>query len=427
LKIAHVNTHDISGGAAIAAYRLHTGLRQMGQESIMFVDRWCGDDFSIVKFQSPSDLVNRLLRHFRYERLSRTFNRYRATTPEGLDFFSDDRSPYGGSVQKQLPVCDVINLHWIAEFIDYISFFSRVPRHTPIVWTLHDMNPFTGGCHYDAGCGRYNQGCGECPQLGSSFSNDLSRRIWKRKEKAYRHLSSNGLTFIALNRWMADEIKSSTLLNRFPVRMIPNGVDTEIFQPIDKLIARKALNIPHEKKIILFSAGNIKNRRKGLYLLQNGLSALEETDQIFLLSVGGGASSVDLPIESLHIGPAQNDRFLSLLYNAADLYVIPSVQDNLPNTVLESMACGTPVIGFNVGGIPDMVRCGKTGYLVKPYETKALGAAISSMLKNTEKMNHMAQECRRVVLEHYTLERQAVQYIALYEELIAKSSQGSSN
>lgn len=426
MKVLHLNTYDVTGGAALATYKLHRGLRSLGHDSSMVVAYKKSTDPTVSAFVPRKDFKTRLFRRGRSEYIRREFSRYTATRPTGFELFSDDRSPYGSELARQLPPSDVIHLHWVAGFIDYRGFFAGVPSHVPIFWRLSDMNAFTGGCHFDHGCGRQHTGCGACPQLGSSDERDLSRRIWKRKQAAFNALRPDRLHIVALNRWMAAEVRRSPLLGRFHLAVIPNGVETDVFEPRDSKLARDVLGIPQDANVILFAADAVTNRRKGFELLIQALKGLPDSLNAFLVSVGGGSPRMDNFIRHLHVGHLENRRLLSLVYSAADVYVVPSLQDNQPNTVLESMACGTPVIGFDVGGIPDMVRPGITGLLAPVEDVRAMRSAVVEMLLQPEKRKAMAAECRRVVLEEYTLDKQVCSYADLYAAALHKSLQNYS-
>jgi glycosyltransferase involved in cell wall biosynthesis len=280
------------------------------------------------------------------------------------------------------------------------------------------MNPFTGGCHYDEGCGRFASGCGMCPQLGSARLSDFSRRIFLRKQKALNCIGVHRLHIVAQSRWIAGEAARSPLLGRFPITVIPNGVDTNAFRPRNRAFSRDVLGIPHTSKAILFVAESTRNRRKGLDLFTKALRSLPDVSSVTVL-IAGHSKPEDLTgLDCRLMGLQGNDRLLSLLYSAADVFVIPSRQDNLPNTVLESMACGTPVVGFNVGGIPDMVRPGSTGWLAEPGDADSLSAVITRSLSNTAEREAFSSRARSVVEEEYTLELQVRRYRELYESAI---------
>ncbi len=420
MKVVLINKNDITGGAALAAYRLHTGLRMLGHESIMFVHRKLSNEPSVIVYKPPMSMLSRLLRRNRRKRIERDLIRYKKSRPSGLEIFSDDRCQFGESTVKQLPSCDVINLHWIARFVDYQTFFSQIPQNTPVVWTLHDMNAFTGGCHYDHGCNRFYEKCGSCPQLGSNDNGDLSRQIWKRKKKVFEKVLTQHLHIVTPSNWLSQEVKKSSLLCKFKVTVIPNGIDTEQFSPRDKDCVRQVLGIPLKAKVILFVAQSVNNRRKGFDLLSRALKK-NKSNNLFLLSIGEGFPQLNSNIPHLHLGPVTIKQLLPAIYSAADIFVLPSLQDNLPNTVLESLACGTPVIGFDVGGIPDMVRPEITGLLVPVGDIDTLNKSITELLENTKMRDQMSKNCRRIAVKEYSLKIQANYYEKLYK-LILKNN-----
>jgi glycosyltransferase involved in cell wall biosynthesis len=418
LNILHISTFDIKGGAARAAYRLHQGQLREGLCSSMLVSEGHSTDSSITMISPPSDLNKRLYRVLRREMINRSFNRYQSLRPAGLEIFSDDRSQYKNISFPLLSNTHIINLHWIARFIDYKSFFRSLPEQIPIVWTLHDMNPFTGGCHYDNDCTKYRKKCGRCPQLGSKKEFDLSRRIWKRKNQIFRQMDPGRIHIVAPNKWMAETVKSSQLLRKFPVTMIPYGVDTQVFSPRCRQLARNSLEVPKDAKVILFVADSLSNDRKGFKFIVEALNGISNIKKLFLLSIGNGQVISNLQIPHLNFGHIDNDRLLSLVYSAADLFVIPSIQDNLPNTVLEAMSCGTPVIGFNVGGIPDMVRNDETGCLIPPKNIVALRSTIVHLLRHPQTIQNLGMTCRQTALQDYSIKIQAKQYFELYKNIL---------
>ena len=422
LRIVHLNTYDVTGGAALATYRLHKGLCQLGHDSSMLVADRKSDDPTVLAMAPRRDITSRLRWRLREKQINLSFSRYGSTRPAGYELFSDDRSIYGDIVLRQLPSCDIINLHWIAGLVDYQSFFSAIPRSVPIFWRLSDMSALTGGCHFDHGCGRHETGCGACPQIGSNDAHDLSHQIWQRKRSVFNSLEPERLHIIALNRWMADMVSRSPLLRKFPVTIVPNGVDTDVFAPRDPRTARDVLGIPQDARVILFAADSITNRRKGFALLDKALRGLRDFNNLFLISVGRGTPQVDTDIPHLNLGHVENDRLLSLIYSAADLYALPSLQDNQPNTALEAMACGTPVVGFDTGGIPDMVRPGITGLLAPVEDVTSLCRAIADLLQCSDTRMAMGAACRRIVLKEYRRDTQIRRYIELYEGSLPQTS-----
>ncbi len=418
MKIVHVNKNDLSGGAARAAYRLHKGLQRLGHSSVMVVESRQSDDASVVGFDKPGDCLNLVRRGMRQLRIDRSFGRYRRSRPSGYELFSDDRSSYAGALLPQLPLSDVINLHWIPGLVDYEAFFSGMRASVPIVWTLHDLNVLTGGCHYDLGCGRYNAGCGGCPQLGSVREEDLSRAVWARKERVFGALNPSRLNFVAPSRWLGREVERSPVLSRFPVCVIPYGLDLDEFRPRQREQMRELLGIAQDARVVLFVAEELENRRKGFSLLLESVGrCAKEVPNLCLLSLGQRKPDVSLGVPWIHVGSINNDLFLSMVYSVADVYAICSVQDNLPNTVLEAMACGVAVVGFGVGGIPDMVRDGVNGLIVRPGDGEALAEVLTELLGAPARCEKMGAEGRRIAIEEYSLERQARRYAELYAQL----------
>src|SRR5712692_8705912 len=415
MKVVHVGNFDGGDGASIAAYRLHRGLLRLGHDSTMLVAEKRTEDPAVQLFQPPRDLFRRLRRRWRRHRITRSLAHYRNSRPAGHELFSDDRTPYGGDLLAQLPAADVINVHTIRLFADYQAFFATVPRHTLVVRTLHDMNTFTGGCHTDEGCGRYTERCGACPQLGSRKEEDVSRQIWQRKHAALSSIGPDRLHIVAPSRWLAEAAKRSSLLQKFPITAIPFGLDTEDFRPRDQGLAREILGVPQDARVVLFVAEPITRRIKGFALLAQALNELDDVTNVFLITMGSGKPPVQVQIPHLQLGHIRSDRLRSLVYSAADVFVIPSIQENFPLTVLEALACGIPIIGFAVGGIPESVRPGITGLLVPPQDVAALRVAIRDFLQDPERRAQMAVDCRHIAVEEYALDVYVRHYVELYQ------------
>src|SRR5688572_23350647 len=331
MRILHLSATDVAGGAARATYRLHMGLRRLGHDSRMLVGKKWGEDESVEGIKPPKDLVSRIRRKLRRRRIQADFAKYLPTRPGKLEPFSDDRTEHGPAILRQLTPADVINLHWIAGFLDHESFFAGIPKNVPLVWRLADMAPCTGGCHYDEGCGKFENCCGACPQLGSTDENDLSRQVWQRK---YDALGRHGkLHLVATSNWIAQQSRRSSLLREFPVTVIPNGLDVEDFAPRDKNFARDTLGLPQDARIVLFAAESLGVKRKGFALLLEALAGLRDEPNLLLLSVGSTKATVESPVPQVNLGRINIDRYLSLAYSAADVFVIPSIQESFGQTV----------------------------------------------------------------------------------------------
>jgi glycosyltransferase involved in cell wall biosynthesis len=427
MRILHVNATDVAGGAARASYRLHTGLKRLGHDSRFFVGkRWSAEDPNTTLFEPPTAIVSRVKRKLRRKRIEADFAKYDSTRPAGLEPFRDDRTENTRAVVEQLKKllpADIINLHWISGFIDHPSFFPALPKNIPLVWRLADMAPCTGGCHYDHDCGRFENECGACPQLGSRDENDLSRQIWQRKNDALR--AHGKINLVATSNWIAQQSRRSSLLRDFPVTVIPNGLDTDDFAPRDRRFAREMLGVPQDARVVLFAAESISVKRKGFALLLDALAGLQNDPDLVLLSVGGMKEPIKSPVRQIALGRIGIDRYLSLAYSAADVFVIASLQESFGQTVSESLACGTPVIGFATGGMLDMVRPGETGQLVPVGDVAALREAIRSMLAIPNVREQFSARCREIAVNEYSMHAQATAYVRLYESLIAGPHAGS--
>ncbi len=420
MKVLHICTQD-SGGAGIAAYRLHIGLKSIGVESKMLVLHSSSSDGDVVRFVQNNNIFWRQWDKLRNRLISSEFNVYKDTRPRGLNMFSDDRTIYDIGKHTLVKEADIIHLHWVAGMVNYMEFFPKVTdKH--IVWTLHDMNPFTGGCHYSQGCTKYETGYAACPQLGSMDTGDLSKRIFSRKQKAYRGLN---ICVVTPSKWLGDCAKKSFLFKHFKTEAIPNGVSTTVFSRRDKRFSRDVLNLPQDKTLILLGA-DCKSERKGFRYLMEALRLLKkrkDASKIALVIFGPQYSEdtlEDVRFSIYSLGYIHDELLLSCVYSAVDVFVIPSLEENFPNTVLESFACGIPVVGFDVGGIPDMVRPGETGLLVKARDVGELAEQIKWMIYHSKERKQMGLNARKVIEQEYTLEIQAKRYQELYSSLSEK-------
>jgi len=289
------------------------------------------------------------------------------------------------------------------------------------VWTLHDSWAFTGGCHVPGNCLRYQEHCGACPQLASTRAADLSRWIWRRKQRHWQHLR---YTIVAPSRWLADCARRSTLLRDARIEVIPNGLDPEVYQPLARAAARQALQLPPGKKIILFSAMNAsRDHNKGQHLLLPALRELAAAGwaQRAELVLAGEAAPVappDCGLPMRYLGVLPDARAMAQLYSAADLVVVPSLSENLSNTILEAMACGTPAIAFDSGGNRDLIAHEQSGWLARPFEPADLARGLGTALDNETLRLAWGQRARDLILERFTAHDMARRYAALYKDLL---------
>ena len=421
MKVLIINSSDTVGGAARAAFRLHQGLqeKETADRSLrtqMLVQTKQSDSPNVLGTRATSGIGQaKTGLRLTGDQLPLKRYKHRAGTT-----FSPQWVPDWTAAKVREIDPDVINLHWINAGFIQIETLAKFKK--PIVWTLHDMWAFTGGCHYDQSCGRYQTQCGACPQLGSQKERDLSRWIWQRKRKTFQKLD---LTIVTPSEWLGKCAKSSALLQDCRIQVIPNGIDTNLYRPMGKQTARAALRLPQDKKLLLFGSLNAtSDQRKGFHLLQAALQDLSASGagDSFELAVFGASepeNPPDLGFKIHYLGSFSDDLSLAFVFSAADAFVLPSIQENLANTVIEALACGTPCLAFDIGGMPDMIEHRKNGYLAKPFQVNDLARGIVALLKGDEQLSSNA---RASVINHFTLAKQADQYHALFKNRVHPSN-----
>lgn len=416
MRIAHLNTL-LSGGAGIAARRLHDSLVKDNIDSKFYYLEGDAPNNSYIKISEYKNLLTKIYKKLKRKVGQINLNYYLKDRPQGYELFSHPRLFYNTKLSMVGTQSHILHLHWISKFIDYPSFFRSIPDSLPLVWTLHDMNPFTGGCHYAWECERYKSNCCHCPQLNNSSADDLSYKNFLIKKKL---LKNKNLHIVADSYWLQKEAESSTILSNVKsFQTIHYGLDTQAFIPKNKQNCQIALGIDPKSIVIGFGAESITNKRKGLDELFNALSSIASKDNnIVVISFGNGKAKIDNPYLTFkQLGFVESPNLLSLIYSASDIFIIPSLYEAFGQTALEAMACGTPVIGFNTGGIPDMVYPRKTGLLAKPQDSKDLGKQIQWMITHPEERKKMGLNARQLVEQKYTVEIQAEKYVALYKKL----------
>ncbi len=430
MKILQVSTYDIRGGAARATYRLHCGLRNGGQDCRMLVKyRDTKDGFVSAIEDKGGQTDEQFLMEVPLQ--EHYINTHRTDVSNTM--FSLPYPGYDISGLDLVQEADVINLHWVSQFQSPVTLNQLFALGKPVVWTLHDQWAFTGGCHYSAGCQEYRSNCGVCPQL----ANDpffLPEATLKDKEQLFKNAN---LTIVTPSRWMSDCAAKSRLFKSFAVETIANSIETDLYYPLAKDRAKQHLGIPGDAVTFLFGAIDGKEKRKGFSELVGAMEfcrqsplfrELLEKDRIRLLCFGSPnhqLESTNVPYVSL--GRLETDAEIREAYSAADIFLLPSLEDNLPNTVLESMSCGTPVISFQIGGVPDMVTDGVTGYLVKAFDIGQMSEAIVSLALDPGKRESMGKAGRARVLKDYPLDVQAKRYVDLYDRLLREKRHSDSH
>lgn len=417
MRIIHLNTYAGNGGAGRACSRLNKALNAEGLDSQLAVN---------FLFRENPGIVNLSKGFFKkwFTAFGIILERYYAklfTKPLPIPF----SFPLWGKDLSKLELlrsADIIHLHWINHaFLRPADLAKLAALNKPIVWTFHDSNAFTGGCHVRYECDRFIKECGNCPVLKNNSIDDKSHKIWLQKKSAYSELK---FTVIAPGRWMADSVRMSSLLRSTKVVNIPNTLETDIFKPSDKVMARQILGLNTEKFILM--SGFMPSRMD----MHKGTSYLVDAIELFAENYGIDPNEIELiifgnrdeknvphfPIQTTFLGTINEDERLALCYNAADVFLAPSLEDNLPNTVMESLACGTPVVAFRTGGIPDMVQHKQNGYLAEYRSSADLARGIAWVYSANQEV--LSANSRKTIEDHFSEHIIACQHIELYKSLL---------
>lgn len=402
LNIVHLVSAD-RGGAYRAAFRLNQALNEDGVNSRIIVVEKKGEDQNVLPYFKNNFmlLIFKILRRISVTRV-RKFNLssilYESNFGLPLWKFTDILN------------ADIIHLHWINDGMLSNQGLEKICHlDKPVVWTMHDMFSFTAGCYYDNSCGGYKLGCNKCKLAGNNSDLDnYIKKLYSEKEKVYDNTDIN---FVGCSRWITECAKMSSLCKNKKVINIPNPVNTMTFKAINKEEAKKRLGINTSKNIILFGAiASDSDWRKGYKYLKQALEYLNPKE--YLAMVFGNSNKIDIDMENISMGIINDDREVSLLYSAADVFVAPSIQENLSNTVLESLSCGTPVVAFDIGGMSDMIKDGETGYLAKAFDTKEMALLIEKAIEKNKTF-----QCREFIKENFSYSQISKSYINLYNEL----------
>lgn len=417
MKVVHLSTDDALGGAARAAYRLHRSLLAGGVDGTMVVLNKASDDATVIRVprSTLAKAAAKIAPYLEQWPVRRRPPGAGYWSPAWFGLFPTTRLP-------QVRDADVIALYWVCGgFLSPAEIGRLLRLGKPVVWRLSDMWAFTGGCHFAGSCSAYERHCGRCPQLHRSHRLDLSHWGWRRKAQSWRRAP---LAVVAPSRWLADCARRSSLFGARDVRVIPTGVPIDTYKPMPKAFARQVLGLPAERALILFGAGGAAtDARKGFSYMAEGLARFAGLyPQIDAdLVVFGTSRPVQIPgwRGGIHVkGYLSDETSMALLYAACDVFVAPSLEDNLPNTVLEASACGTPCVAFAAGGIVDAVDHERDGFLARPRDAESLARGIGWVLESPERRQRLALAVREKTVQSFSLERQAAAYRALYEELL---------
>ena len=419
MRVLIVNTSERTGGAAVAANRLMEALNNNGVKAKMLVRDKETDSLTVAG-------VGGGLRHkwnFLWERWC-VFCRLHFSRKH---LFEVDIANAGTDVTRtrEFREADVVHLSWVNQGMLSLSGIKKIlDSGKPVVWTMHDFWPATAICHYPHGCKAYRaQGCHSCPYLpGGGSRHDLAHRVWKRKERIWR---SRNITFVACSRWLAAEVKGSGLLTGKQVVSIPNPIDTREFRPADKVEARLRLSLPSDKRLVLFVSQRTTDKRKGMDYMLEACRLLAEArpeakDDTAVVILGGHSDEFagSIPFNVYPIGYVSDPEKIIDVYNAADVFVQPSLEDNLPNTVMEALACGVPCVGFNTGGVPEMIDHRKNGYVAAYKDAADLAGGMRWVLYEAD-YGALSRAAVRKVSTSYSQQSVAVKYIEVYNQALA--------
>ena len=413
MRVLIVNTSDRSGGAAVAANRLMMALNNHGVKVKMLVRDKISDSLTIVALpKSP-------LLHWNF--LWERFVIYCRLHFSRKHLFEIDLANTGSDITRlpEFQEADVIHLHWINQGMLSLGTIRKILRFgKPVVWTMHDIWPATGLCHVTRGCRYFTSVCHQCRLLPAGGSdNDLSTSVWRKKE---RMLDGESIFFVACSRWLAGEAKASGLLKGQKITSIPNPIDTHIYKPGDRMEARRRLGLKEDRQYILFASQRATNENKGMDYLIEACRQLHDLPQVTVLILGGHAEEVapQLSLDAVPLGYVNDERRIVEIYQAADVFVLPSLSENLPNTIMEAMACGLPCVGFRVGGIPEEIDHKRNGYVAEYRNACDLANGIRWVLTSA-KSDELSRDCVRKVTQNYSQQSVALRYIDVYEQAMA--------
>ncbi len=414
MRVLHVSFSDLGGGAARSAFRIHSCLVHAGVRSSMRVHIRLSEDASVM---GPASRLTRAVARLRL-RGSRLLLRAQSSPQASVRTLGMLPSGLG----RELNACDadVVNLHWVGFDMLSVGEIARIRK--PLVWTMHDMWAFCGTEHYppDEPDARFRGGYRTDNRGAGARGPDLDRWVWTHKRRLWRR----PFQVICPSRWLAECARTSMLMRGWPVAVVPYPIDLEVYRPVRRDEARAALALPVDKRLVLFGAfGGTDDPRKGLHHLMGALQVLagQGVPDLALVVFGNAPDRpVQVPgFQTFSLGPIHDEARLARLYAAADVFVAPSEMDNLPNTVIEALACGTPVVAFRVGGMPDMIDSDHNGYLAPAFDDAELGNCMLRALTH-QRPEALREAARSSAMERFAPPAIAAAYRHVYEQVLAR-------
>lgn len=420
LKVLLINTSDTVGGAAIAARRLLRALIQNNVDAALLVQEKNSNDNAV--YSTTHSKIKKIINFYRFA-LERFLFFIREKDKSVRFSFSIANTGENIATHPLVKDADIIHLHWInGGFLSLGSLKKLLKLNKPIVWTFHDMWAFTGGCHYAGICNNFKSQCFNCPYIKFPGKNDLSSRVWKRKQKLFHN---KNISVVTCSNWLKNITLQSALLKNNTIISIQNPIDLSVYKLYNKEESRKKLGISTIKKLVLFGAMNINDKRKGsVYLLEAlnkiAISNPEFKQNIALVVFGKNKTPLETDFEIVNLKFINNEADIVAVYNACDVFVTPSIEDNLPNTIVESHACGLPVVAFDTAGMTEMITHKKNGFLAEFKSSQSLAEGILWILFNSDYQS-LSQQARQKAIESYSPEISAQKYITLYKSLLNRS------
>ena len=418
MRVLIVNTSEMTGGAAVAANRLMEALNNNGVKAKMLVRDKQTDDITVAELKQSW----RLKWNFIWERFVIYFRLHFKKD----NLFQIDIANVGTDITKtrEFKEADVIHLSWINQGMLSLKGLRKIlESNKPVVWTMHDLWPASSICHYAHNCHNYEKQCGNCRLLpGGGSSSDLSAKVWKKKKQI---MQRHSILFVACSKWLAQSARKSGLLSGQKVLDIPNPIDTRIFGKEDREQARVYAGLPNDKRLILFVSQRVTDKRKGMDYFITALNKMveahpemKENTAVAILGGQAGELADRLPLTALPLGYVTDAKKIASIYNSVDMFVLPSLEDNLPNTIMEAMACGVPCVGFNTGGIPEMIDNMKNGYVAEYKSAEDLAHGMYWVMNEADH-DSLSREAMKKVNSCYSQHAVAMKYIEAYNQAMA--------
>ncbi len=420
MRVLIVNTSERIGGAAVAANRLTEALNNNGVKAKMLVRDKQTESLTVIPL--PPSWLQKW--HFLWERLLIFYHLHFSKN----HLFELDIANCGSDITKlpEFIEADVIHLHWINQGMLSLQTIRKILKSgKPVVWTMHDLWPATAICHLSLGCQQFMTRCQHCKYLPNGGSeHDLAAKTWSKKKKTF---SSGNISFVTCSHWLEGEAKRSALLKDLTITSIPNPIDTHFYCPGEKNEVRRKEGLPTDKKMILCVCQRLTNRNKGMQYLVEACNQLaqknsEMCENTGILLLGSHAEELaeQLPFHTYPLGYISDERRIVNIYRAADLFVLPSLSENLPNTIMEAMACGVPCLAFRIGGIPEEIDHKKNGYLAKYEDSTDLADGIRWILFDSD-YEQLSRQCVTKVARNYSQSSVSIRYIEIYQHAIAQN------